>query len=137
MPPAILSTRATAYLRELSAMPSKSWGLGQRPGRHQTLTPDRCGTFRRPTIPATRKHDHNSDNHPKSPDLNSAKPYDINSARNKYTAKAIVGIASPVVGVITSFQEQIEWHLRIASLLVGLAVGILSLVAMVRKMRGR
>jgi hypothetical protein len=55
----------------------------------------------------------------------------------EYTAKAIVGIASPVLGVITSFQEQIEWHLRIASLLVGLAVGILSLVAMARKMRRR
>ncbi len=49
--------------------------------------------------------------------------------------KAIVGIVSPVVGVITSFQEQIEWHLRIASLVVGLAVGILSLAAMVRKWR--
>jgi len=54
-----------------------------------------------------------------------------------YASKAIVGILSPVAGVITSFQEQIEWHLRIASLLVGLAVGILSLVAMVRKWRGR
>lgn len=52
-----------------------------------------------------------------------------------YTCKAIVGIASPVVGVITSFQEQVEWHLRIASLLVGLAVGVMSLMAMVRKWR--
>ena len=52
-----------------------------------------------------------------------------------YVSKAIVGIASPVVGVITSFQEQIEWHLRIASLLVGLLVGIMSLVAMARKLR--
>ena len=55
----------------------------------------------------------------------------------EYTAKGFVGIASPVVGVVTSFQEQIEWHLRIASLLVGLAVGILSLVALARKMRQR
>ena len=54
-----------------------------------------------------------------------------------YVSKAIVGIASPVLGVVTSFQEQIEWHLRVASLLVGLMVGLLSLVAMVRKMRGR
>jgi hypothetical protein len=53
----------------------------------------------------------------------------------EYVTKAIVGIASPALGLITSFQEQIEWHLRIASLLVGLAVGILSLVAMARKMR--
>lgn len=52
-----------------------------------------------------------------------------------YLSKAIIGIASPVVGVITSLQEQIEWSLRVASLVVGLAVGIMSLVAMVRKLR--
>ena len=52
-----------------------------------------------------------------------------------YVFKAIVGIASPVLGVLTSFQEQIEWHLRVASLLVGLAVGIMSLVSMARKLR--
>ena len=55
----------------------------------------------------------------------------------EYVCKAIVGIASPALGLITSFQEQIEWHLRVASLLVGLAVGILSVVAMARKMRRR
>jgi hypothetical protein len=42
-----------------------------------------------------------------------------------------------MVGVITSLQEQVEWHLRIASLIVGLTVGIMSLVAMVRKWRKR
>ena len=52
-----------------------------------------------------------------------------------YVSKAIVGIASPVLGVITSYQEQIEWHMRVASLGVGLAVGIMSLVSMARKMR--
>ncbi len=54
-----------------------------------------------------------------------------------YVFKAIVGTASPVMGVITSYQEQIEWHLRILSLLVGLLIGILSLVSMVRKLRKR
>lgn len=54
-----------------------------------------------------------------------------------YASKAIVGIITPMVGVITSLQEQVEWHLRIASLIVGLAVGIMSLVAMVRKWRKR
>ena len=54
-----------------------------------------------------------------------------------YVSKAIVGIASPVVGVITSFQEQIEWHLRVASLCVGLAVGVMSLVSMFKKLRRR
>ena len=54
-----------------------------------------------------------------------------------YVSKAILGMTSPLLGLVTSYQEQIEWHLRAASLLVGLAVGIMSLVAMVRKMRRR
>ncbi len=54
-----------------------------------------------------------------------------------YVRNAIIGTASPVLGVITSYQEQIEWHLRAASLLVGLLVGVLSLVSMVRKLRRR
>jgi hypothetical protein len=52
-----------------------------------------------------------------------------------YACKAVIGIASPVMGVVTSFQEQIEWHLRVVSLLVGLAVGVMSLVSMARKLK--
>ena len=52
-----------------------------------------------------------------------------------YVSKAILGMASPLLGLVTSYQEQIEWHLRVASLLVGLLVGIMSLVSMVRKLR--
>ena len=55
----------------------------------------------------------------------------------EFALKAVVGTASPVLGVITSFQEQIEWHLRIASLVVGLAVGVMSLIGLWRKLRGR
>jgi hypothetical protein len=53
-----------------------------------------------------------------------------------YIFKAIVGIASPVIGVLTSMQHQIEWTLRVASLLVGLIVGVMSLISMIKKMRG-
>jgi uncharacterized membrane-anchored protein YhcB (DUF1043 family) len=42
-----------------------------------------------------------------------------------------------VIGVITSLQEQVEWTLRVASLVVGLIVGIMSLVGMMKKMRGK
>ena len=56
----------------------------------------------------------------------------------EFALKAVVGTASPVLGVVTSFQEQIEWHLRILSLLVGPAVGVLSLIGLWRKLkRGR
>jgi hypothetical protein len=50
---------------------------------------------------------------------------------------ATIDIASPVLGVITSFQELIEWTLSVASLIVGLMVGAMSLIAMVKKMRGK
>ena len=59
-------------------------------------------------------------------------PFDIDI---DYVRNAIIGTASPVLGVITSYQEQIEWHLRAASLLVGLLVGVLSVIAMWRKLR--
>jgi len=54
-----------------------------------------------------------------------------------YIFKAIVGVASPVIGVLTSMQHQIEWTLRVASLAVGLIVGIMSLVGMIKKLRKR
>ena len=54
-----------------------------------------------------------------------------------YVSKAFIGMTSPILGLVTSYQEQIEWHLRAASLLVGLLVGIMSLVSMVKKMRRR
>lgn len=59
-------------------------------------------------------------------------PFDI-----EFMMKAVVGTASPLLGVVTSMQEQIEWHLRVASLVVGLLVGLLSMVTMVRKLRRR
>jgi hypothetical protein len=40
----------------------------------------------------------------------------------------ISGIAAPILGVITSFQQEVEYGLRVASLVVGLLVGIISLV---------
>jgi hypothetical protein len=50
-------------------------------------------------------------------------PVDIEGA-----LKGIAGTASPLLGVITSFEEQIELHQRILYLLVGLAVRVLSLI---------
>lgn len=52
-----------------------------------------------------------------------------------YIFKGLIGIISPVVGVLTSLQEQVEWGLRVSSLCVGLLVGTTSLISMIRKMR--
>lgn len=39
---------------------------------------------------------------------------------------SLVGITAPAMGVITSMQEQVEYSLRVASLVVGLFVGLLA-----------
>jgi hypothetical protein len=39
---------------------------------------------------------------------------------------SIIGITAPTLGLITSMQEQLEYGLRVASLVVGLIVGLLA-----------
>ena len=45
----------------------------------------------------------------------------------------LIGMAAPVIGLITSMQEQFEYWLRVGSLIVGIAVGLASLYRIVRK----
>lgn len=45
-----------------------------------------------------------------------------------------IGTLAPLLGVITSFQEQIEYWLRISGLVVGLLVGLLSLWQLIKKL---
>jgi hypothetical protein len=44
-----------------------------------------------------------------------------------------VGTITPALGVITSMQEQIEWGMRITSLVIGIIVGLLSLRKLLKK----
>ena len=44
----------------------------------------------------------------------------------------IVGTVAPALGVITSFQEQLEWGLRMTSLVIGIVVGLLSLWKLIK-----
>ena len=44
-----------------------------------------------------------------------------------------VGTVAPAVGFVTSLQEQIEWGMRMTSLTIGIIVGVLSLVNLLRK----
>jgi hypothetical protein len=45
----------------------------------------------------------------------------------------IVGSVAPVLGLVTSLQEQMEWGLRITSLVIGVVVGLLSLRKLLKK----
>ena len=46
----------------------------------------------------------------------------------------IAGTVAPALGVITSFQEQLEWSLRMTSLTIGIIVGLLSLFKLLKKL---
>lgn len=45
---------------------------------------------------------------------------------------SLVGMAAPVIGLITSMQEQFEYWLRVGSLIVGIAVGVASLYRLLK-----
>ena len=47
--------------------------------------------------------------------------------------KGIVGAGSPVLAAVTSCQEQIEWWLRIACMLAGLAVSMLTIRSLLKR----
>jgi type III secretory pathway component EscS len=46
---------------------------------------------------------------------------------------SVVGIAAPLLGVLTSLQEQVEYTLRVCSLLIGIAVGSVALYRALKK----
>lgn len=47
--------------------------------------------------------------------------------------KGIVGTVAPLLAVINSFQEQIEWYLRIAGLVGALIVSVLTICSFFKK----
>ena len=46
---------------------------------------------------------------------------------------SLIGMAAPVIGLVTSMQEQFEYWLRVGSLVVGIAVGLASLYRILKK----
>ena len=48
---------------------------------------------------------------------------------------SLIGMAAPMLGLITSMQEQFEYWLRVGSLIVGIAVGLASLYRLLSRSR--
>lgn len=46
---------------------------------------------------------------------------------------SLVGMTAPMLGLITSMQEQFEYWLRVGSLIVGISVGLVSLYRVLKK----
>lgn len=47
----------------------------------------------------------------------------------------LLGTGAPIMGAMTSWQEHLEWGMRIASLAVGIAVGVLTLMSLRKKLK--
>jgi len=52
---------------------------------------------------------------------------------NKDLYHSAIGTITPMLGVLTSLQENIEYSLRISGLIVGLIVGLVSLYRILKK----
>lgn len=49
--------------------------------------------------------------------------------------KGLVGTAAPFLAVVNSLQQDIEWALRIAGLIAGLTVSVLTIISFFTKRR--
>lgn len=47
--------------------------------------------------------------------------------------KGMVGTVTPLLAVLTSFQEEVEWYLRMAGLIAALVVSLLTIRSLLRK----
>mgnify|MGYP000013442934 CR=1 FL=1 len=47
---------------------------------------------------------------------------------------SFIGLTATSLGFITSVQEQLEYNLRIASLIIGIIVGLISIYRILRKL---
>ena len=49
-------------------------------------------------------------------------------------AKGWLGIAAPMLGVVTSFMQDIEWSLRVIALIAGIVVSVLSAASILKNL---
>lgn len=67
------------------------------------------------------------------PDNNN--PADALLMEGQIIAKCIAGIFAPVLAITTSFQNDLEWWLRIVALLSGITVSVLSIASLIKNLR--
>lgn len=58
----------------------------------------------------------------------------MTAEQSRDLAHGIAGTVVPALGVVTSFQEQLEWGLRMTSLSIGIVVGLISLFRLLKKL---
>ncbi len=49
--------------------------------------------------------------------------------------RGFTGVVAPMIAIVTSFQTELEWWLRVAALLSGIFVSVLSIVSLIKNLR--
>jgi hypothetical protein len=52
-------------------------------------------------------------------------------------AKGWLGIAAPMLGILTSFMQDVEWVLRVVALIAGIVVSVLSAASILKNLYGK
>jgi hypothetical protein len=70
----------------------------------------------------------------------SYQPGEFNSDTNIMEANAAMlrgftGVVAPILAIVTSFQTELEWWLRVTALIAGICVSMLSIVSLIKNIR--
>jgi hypothetical protein len=70
----------------------------------------------------------------------SYQPGDLNSGASIMDANAsmlrgFTGVVAPILAIVTSFQTELEWWLRVTALVAGILVSLLSIVSLLKNLR--
>lgn len=70
----------------------------------------------------------------------SYQPGDVNPGASIMEANAAMlrgftGVVAPILAIVTSFQTELEWWLRVTALVAGICVSLLSVVSLIKNLR--
>lgn len=54
---------------------------------------------------------------------------------NASMLRGFTGVVAPILAIVTSFQAELEWWLRVTALVAGICVSLLSVVSLIKNLR--
>lgn len=54
---------------------------------------------------------------------------------NASMLRGFTGVVAPILAIVTSFQTELEWWLRVTALVAGICVSLLSVVSLIKNLR--
>jgi hypothetical protein len=54
---------------------------------------------------------------------------------NASMLRGFTGVVAPILAIVTSFQTELEWWLRVTALVAGILVSLLSIASLIKNLR--